>query len=389
MAKVLVVHPFLDVKGGAEVLALKLAKALSESGFKVSILTTGVNRDEIEKLFGIDLAGIDLIMEPVKSTRLLSMISENRFTRLRILMATGKYYRDNVDLIKSYDIVIGTQGVLSCLNDVSYVHYPLSIYTSGRRSLHWRLYDYLVRAYAKHLECIPAGRILTNSMWTASIIYRIYHIIPDVVYPPVDIEYFAKVASNDKREKIIVTTSRFATDKPLDKIIDVASKLSDYQFVLIGSANKYSKGILEELNKKIKEYGLGNVVIEANLPREKQLEYYARAKYYLHPEYAEHFGISIVEAMASGLVPIVYRDGGGWYDVVSKVHDVLGYNSILEAPAIIRKLDSELELYEYLKQRSIEVAKQFSYERFRLEIVKHMNYVLDIKSLVKTHRVMT
>ena len=36
------------------------------------------------------------------------------------------------------------------------------------------------------------------------------------------------------------------------------------------------------------------------------------------PSSAEHFGVAIAEAATIGLVLVVYRDGGGWTDIVSK-----------------------------------------------------------------------
>jgi len=381
MAKVLVVHPFFDIKGGAEMLALRMVQALREAGHSVSVLTIDIDSGELEKLFNIRLDGVKVYSRSSRLIRFLGDVSQGRLVRLRRLMAVEEFYSENRDLIGEHDLVVDTQSSMPYLADISYIHFP-PIYSTSSGFV-WSLYNFLVKQYAKRFAKTPSARVLANSKWTASMVYRAYHIIPDVVYPPVDVELFLRASENTEREKMVVTTSRFTVEKRLESILDVASLMPDYTFVLIGSTYRHSKPVLDGLNNKIRGLGLRNVVIETNLPREKQLEYYTRAKYYLHPMFTEHFGISIVEAMASGLVPIVYRDGGGWYDVVSKVHDVLGYNSILEAPAIIRKLESKPELYEYLKQRSIEVAKQFSYERFRLGIVKHVNYVLDIKSLVK------
>ena len=44
------------------------------------------------------------------------------------------------------------------------------------------------------------------------------------------------------------------------------------------------------------------------------------AKVYFHPRIKEHFGISIVEAMASGLVPVVSDVGGHTEFVPPKYH---------------------------------------------------------------------
>jgi glycosyltransferase involved in cell wall biosynthesis len=103
--------------------------------------------------------------------------------------------------------------------------------------------------------------------------------------------------------------------------------------------------------------------------------------FYLHPEFPEHFGISVVEAMSAGCVPIVYRDGGAWYDLVSRISSTLSYISIKEVPEIINVLEKNRNLYEKLREISIEVSKNFNYENFRSNLVEKVNYVLKIKKL--------
>ena len=114
--------------------------------------------------------------------------------------------------------------------------------------------------------------------------------------------------------------------------------------------------------------------LKINVPRSKLRELLGSAKYCLHPPFPEHFGISIVEAMATGCVPIVYKDGGAWYDVVNKVSDILGYKDINN---IIRHLDSNKDLYVSLRDRSIKISKTFNYENFKKNLLKLLNYVLE------------
>jgi len=383
LASILIMHPFLDIKGGGEVLVLKMAQALRELGHRVSLITSSIDRRGIESLFGEDLRSLELIEAPSKLSEVLAEVSGGRLNRLRRLMVVEKYYRENRDVIGEHDLVIDTQSNVPYLADIAYIHYPIVIYAEEAKSLHWRLYNSIVRLYARRFSSTPAGRVLANSTWTASMVFRAHHVVPDVVYPPVDVERFLKVSQKGEREKLVVTTSRFTAEKRLERIIDVVSAMRDYTFVIMGSTYAYSKGIVEMLERKARERGLDNVVIEPDASMEKQAEYYSRARYYLHPEFPEHFGIAVVEAIAAGVVPIVYRDGGAWHDVVSRVSDLLGYTSIAEAPSIVRALDGNPALYEELRFRSVEVAKQFTYDKFKEEIARHVNYVLRVKSIAE------
>jgi Glycosyltransferase len=101
------------------------------------------------------------------------------------------------------------------------------------------------------------------------------------------------------------------------------------------------------------------------VPRKRIIELMSQASVYLHPPFAEHFGIAIAEAAAAGLVPVVYRDGGGWTDIASRIDEGLGYTNIEEAAHIIRSLLNDPERLKALSVKAREVAKGFSYERFK------------------------
>ncbi|NAZ31587.1 MAG: hypothetical protein GU352_02630 [Acidilobus sp.] len=65
---------------------------------------------------------------------------------------------------------------------------------------------------------------------------------------------------------------------------------------------------------------------------------------------------------------MVYRDGGGWTDIASRINQGLGYTSVEEAAHIIRSLLNDSERLRALSARAREVAKGFSYETFRARV---------------------
>ena len=80
-----------------------------------------------------------------------------------------------------------------------------------------------------------------------------------------------------------------------------------------------------------------NIVFLPNIPEKYKIKILSRAKIYLHPTKKEHFGISIIEAMASGLIPIVHKSGGPWEDILEKKQGLYGYTyeNVEEATSLI------------------------------------------------------
>jgi glycosyltransferase involved in cell wall biosynthesis len=381
--RVLIVHALFDVLGGGEFFALKLSQALAEQGFDVEILTaTPVDQGKLRNIFG-EVKTPRISVQRIKEAELLSKLMPGRLVRLRRLVIYRKLLPIIEEKKKKYDILIDTQSNLPTPVDISYIHFPTLIGTTSveNKGLQWFIYNQLIKQLARGFKNPRSGRILTNSTWTAHMIYKVHGVIADVVYPPVDVEYFASVSDSYKKEKLVVTVSRFTPEKKLHKILDVARELPEYSFVIVGSTGLGSEKVIEELKERIDKLRLRNVELKPNLPRSQLRELLSKALFYLHPEFTEHFGIAVIEAMSAGCIPIVYRDGGAWHDAVSKISEKLGYSNIGDVPKIIRQIEKKRQLQEELRRRSIEVSKTFSYENFKKNLAEKVYYILKVKKL--------
>jgi alpha-1,2-mannosyltransferase len=378
--RALVIHALFDVLGGGELFALKLSQALIESGFEVELLTaTPVDTVKLRDIYG-DVEPPRITVKRVREAEYLSKLMPGRLVRLRRLVVYREYEPLMETARREYDIVFDTQSNLPTPVDISYIHYPALLPTRSGR-LEWVVYNHLVRLLARDYKTPRSGRVLANSTWTAHMVYKVHGVIPGVLYPPVDVEYFSTVASNTNREKVVVTISRFTPEKNLSKVLDVARDLPDYQFILVGSTGPGSERVISGLEVKIDELRLKNVGLRPNLPRNELRELLGKAMFYLHPEFTEHFGVAVIEAMSAGTVPIVYRDGGVWYDVVSRVSSILGYENILDVPRIIKALGRDRDAYIELRDKAVNASKLFNYENFKGKLLEEVNYVLKIKRL--------
>ncbi|MFP3287815.1 MAG: hypothetical protein RXP86_11195 [Acidilobus sp.] len=92
--------------------------------------------------------------------------------------------------------------------------------------------------------------------------------------------------------------------------------------------------------------------------------------------------MAIAETAAAGLVPMAYRDREGWTDIASRVDQGLGYTSVEEAAHIVRSLLNDAERLKVLSARARQVAKGFSYERFKIrlnEVISSLSLDLSAK----------
>ena len=108
-----------------------------------------------------------------------------------------------------------------------------------------------------------------------------------------------------EREKLVVTVGRIVPEKRFHVFLELSRTIPSIRFVAIGSLSNEGAGYYERLRRTAPE----NFSFVLS-PLRKVREILGRAMAYVHCAEGEHFGITIVEAMAAGCVPIVHDSGG-------------------------------------------------------------------------------
>jgi glycosyltransferase involved in cell wall biosynthesis len=106
-----------------------------------------------------------------------------------------------------------------------------------------------------------------------------------------------------------------------------------------------------------------------NCPYDLLLENLAKAKVYVHCYENEPFGISIVESMAAGCVPVVHRSGGAYYDIVDSDQYGLSFRTTDELACKIDTLLLDSQFCSKLSESCIQRSQHFSDSAFKKNIV--------------------
>ena len=118
-----------------------------------------------------------------------------------------------------------------------------------------------------------------------------------------------------ERENIVLVICRIDPLKKIDNAIKLGKLLKDNNIgngmKIAGSLEPYYYDYYLHLKKMIVDLNLTDYInLEINVSLGKLLALMRKSSIYFHPKPAEHFGISIVEAMSAGLVPITHDVGG-------------------------------------------------------------------------------
>lgn len=374
-----VIHPSLNRGGGAERVCLGVIKALVGDGFRVRLYT--LDRVDWKSLEG----RLGNLVRPHEETWLMDELPIRGEHSLEFYTST--LYP--ILLIKSRaeapsNLIINTYGdLIECVADISYINaIPSRLFHLYPRlnPLYKRLaskaYDLSLRGLDR---LFGRGLILTNSRFMQTLLRRWRGYEALVVYPPVDVERFLQNPDGD-RENLVVSVSRIRRGKQLDTVTKVARLVEEGEFIILGLADQASKGSLESLMKTIRDMGLEDrVKLLVNQPFQKFRSVLSRAKVYLHTQPMEAFGISVVEAMAMGCVPVVPRLGGPWRDILELRNGYygFGYSSVEEASGRISMLLKDEEGMRNISMRARRRAEAFDahiFEEKILEIVGKFNH---------------
>lgn len=369
----LVIHNSLNEAGGGDRLTVTTITVLKKLGFKVTLATCeATNWIKLKKVWGEDW---------------VTLPDEEIYLFKKPLGTLGLYQRQLVNLrihsTKGFDLIINTHGDLMPIrSNIIYMHFPTGLLATSPTtskysfSIFWRFYYEPYALLQKILKklFLENSVILTNSEFTAEIIRNGYKVKPIIVYPPVDVSSFLKAFTAKKeREPIVISTGRFAPEKNYHLIPKIAKRVPEAKFYIIGTLLPRYRWYMEEIRKAAEKLNVrSRVKILANLPFQDLLAIYSRASSYLHLMRGEHFGISVVEAMAAGLVPIVNKIGGPWMDIIAKGKYGYGYLSIDRAVECVkRSLDVGISERKEISRSASRFSRK-AFERRFTQIIREL-----------------
>jgi glycosyltransferase involved in cell wall biosynthesis len=223
---------------------------------------------------------------------------------------------------------------------------------------------------------------ITNSRYSEEAIKRVLGTKANVVYPPVATSKF-RTLPKKRRSNTVLTISRLDQSKNLDVLPQLAKSVPNAKFIVIGATDRRSDSYLNGIVEEAKRLGVdGRVTIKPNCGETEKLNLLMQAKVYLHTMRNEHFGISIVEGMSAGLVPVVHKSGGPWFDILGTTQGQFGYayTTIDEAAGFITEILRDQKLRARLSEGAQKRADYFDIKHFRGRMLAIVRPMLELKT---------
>lgn len=305
-----IIHGQLTTLGGAEKVALSLIKALKKRGHEINMYFTSTSSDKIIETILGDLL-VDVRVHKAFQLKVSSFGIYKSLMNRVILTKVGS----------NDDVLVETGGALNPLwfTKKPYIAYcnGLDMLSSesiqkkygGWLKLYWYPYSMLCNS-ARRRKNYPM--IVSNSQYTQELVKSILGVDSQVIYPPVEINRFRSELT--KREPKIVILGRFAAEKNYELAVEIAEIVGEVEFIFLGSMG--DPAYYKKLERIVAEKRLSHrIKFVSNVPMHVLREILGEARIYLHCRYNEPFGITVVEAIASGCIPIV-PDGSAHRETV-------------------------------------------------------------------------
>jgi len=341
--KILITHEIFppEFVGGGESLMLRICLGLKERGFDVKVLTSG--NPKIKSYEGIETARIPI----------------NRYMMNLTLFQILKHAKE-ADLIQtsSGNLCFPSWLAAKILKKpvCCYVHHILNGYWKDIRGA-------FVGSLFEKFEKIFISRdydaiIFQNN--SALKLGRKIGINAKKVFllqPGID---WKKFQLKRKKEPFVLFVGSMKMDEPLVRLkgikylLDAAKELKDINFFVVGGGRALEK--LKNISPK-------NVVFTGPLTGKYLIEIYARAQIFCLPSLSEGFGLSILEAMASGCA------------IVSTID--IGQRGILVRPKNSDEIVKAIKYFIENKEKALKcgkenrrLAKSFTWNKFFNNLIK-------------------
>jgi len=220
------------------------------------------------------------------------------------------------------------------------------------------------------LSRMKSNLMVTNSLWTASVLREIYGVEAAVVYPPV--LWKAPRIPWARRNQSFVCLGRLSPEKRLLELIGIIEQVRarGYELVLeiIGDKGALaSQRYDQKVSERIARAG-DWVRLHRSVSRSELEKLVSHCRFGIHGMIDEHFGIAPAELMRAGCLVFV-PNNGGQVEIVGD-HPELRYESDEDAVEKICRVLADRETQSRLRQALSERSDLFSESAFMNSINK-------------------
>jgi len=348
-------HDYIGAIGGGEKLVLTLAKGLG-----ADVITTDMDIDAVRKMGFSDVniisLGKTLKMPPLKQIDASIRFAACNFSEkydFFIFSGNWAYFAAKKHKPNLYYCHTPTRAFYDLYEEYRNNH---SLFIAIVFMIWVKIHKNFSEKYLTHVN-----KIVTNSRNTQRRIRKYWQRDSEVIYPPVDTSKFIFKEYGD----FWLSVNRLYPEKRVELQIEAFGQMPEQKLLVVGGYAKgdHASGYASKLMEKLPK----NVQLIGSISEEELLDLYATCKGLITTAKDEDFGMTPVEAMASGKPVIAVNEGGYLESMVDGETGILvkpEIDNIIEAVKVISK---NPEKYKYT---CLERAKMFDKNNFVKKIAQ-------------------
>lgn len=335
--KIGIYDPYLHILGGAERYLFSIAHCYK--GEEVTFFANGQYLNQAEKKFGLDLAFIKTQQWPFERKKRQSLLS-------------------------GYDIMFyitdGSLFVSSAKKNVLIIQSPKHI---PKRNI------------VNLIKMRSWQKVFCYSDFMTQIVKNKLGVKAETVFVPIALPKENKI----KKQNQILSVGRFFPNlhsKKQKEMVKFFQELiregtTDAHLHLVGSIDPGGENYFAEVQKLVHDLP---ITIHTNISYPELIKLYQSAKVYWHatgygedlvshPERAEHFGVTTVEAMSYKAVPIVFA-GGGQTEIVIDGSNGFIWKDGEQLKKYTKEILHNQKMYAKLSEAAYRTASGYSQDKF-------------------------
>ena len=386
---------------GVSTSILMLEHALTKLGHEVFIITVSDNKKD----YVLENNGHILRLPSVN----LANCYDYKMTSVYPIKAVNMIKKMNLDVIHSnVEFTVGIFArVVSEQLSIPLVH---TYHTNWEDYTHYitknkKILDDICKKLLKYLVVFFEDKTVTELIVPSNKIYNLFkdkykftkniHIIQTGIetskfykekFNLKDINSLKKKLGIKKKDFVVMTVSRLAKEKSVDRIInnhkELVKKYSNMKLLIVGDGPD-----IDKLKDEAKILGVSDsVIFTGKVPLSDIPIYYQLGNVFVTASKSETQGLTVVEAISSSLPIVAVKDDSF---VNSVIEDFNGFVFTDDEKYInsISKLYEDKDLYNRLSNQSRLLSEDFSSEYFALKVLKVYetaieNYKKDNKKII-------